>query len=398
MAKAAAADQLGDAYLLLQDHENSVKWYQRGLDIRLAANKAAKKLAKKTGEEAAAPATDSQLILSYASLSHALRQALKLSEAGAMAEKALAIANKASNHHVVPPAVMSMLLTLQSGIAECQGDYVTALLKIEQSLKVAPPTDLEHVRMHLDLLRRVVSSEQHRMPPQVAAQMTSRGDKIVEFLLTQGYEHRNQFPKYYVPGLEALAWHELDSIPSYAGAISLLRAAAASLREEYATLRDHNLLSPERECIHDISQGQWRRFEITGFWNNIDASTNCSKHTPAACKLLADLRKAGLPVLRAGFSALEGNTWLKAHYGTTNAQLKMHLGLIVPQSGQCSLFRVGSETRGWREGEVIFFDDSFDHEVWNKCNSERVVFQVVFAHYGLSNDHDSSNNQEKIGH
>ena len=245
--KAAAADQLGDAYLLLQDHENSVKWYQRGLDMRLAANKAAKKLAKKTGAEVASPVTDSQLILSYASLSHALRQALKLSEAGTMAEKALAIANKASNHHIVPPAVMSMLLTLQSGIAECEGDYVTALLKIEQSLKVAPPTDLEHVRMHLDLLRRVVSSEQHRMPAQVAAQMTSRADKIVEFLLTQGYEHRDQFPKYYVPNLEALAWHDLDSVPGYAAAIELLRAATHALRDEYATLRDNSLLSPERE-------------------------------------------------------------------------------------------------------------------------------------------------------
>ena len=39
--------------------------------------------------------------------------------------------------------------------------------------------------------------------------------------------------------------------------------------------------------------------------------------------------------------------------------------------------------RHWREGGVLFFDDSFLHEVQNECNSERVVFQVVLAHPDL---------------
>jgi hypothetical protein len=29
---------------------------------------------------------------------------------------------------------------------------------------------------------------------------------------------------------------------------------------------------------------------------------------------------------------------------------------------------------------VLFFDDSFEHEVWNRCETERVVFQVVIRH------------------
>ena len=66
------------------------------------------------------------------------------------------------------------------------------------------------------------------------------------------------------------------------------------------------------------------------------------------------------------FSALDAHTWLKPHHGHTNAQLKMHLGLIVPvrPSGEsCALFRVGTETRAWQQGHVLFFDDSFEHEV-----------------------------------
>jgi hypothetical protein len=33
---------------------------------------------------------------------------------------------------------------------------------------------------------------------------------------------------------------------------------------------------------------------------------------------------------------------------------------------------------------VLFFDDSFEHEVWNDCKSaSRSVFQLVFAHPDL---------------
>lgn len=45
--------------------------------------------------------------------------------------------------------------------------------------------------------------------------------------------------------------------------------------------------------------------------------------------------------------------------------------------------RVGNETRAWRKGAVLFFDDSWEHEVWNRCRAERVVLQLVMAHPDL---------------
>ena len=42
--------------------------------------------------------------------------------------------------------------------------------------------------------------------------------------------------------------------------------------------------------------------------------------------------------------------------------------------------RVGNETRQWLAGELLAFDDSFEHEVKNACVEERVVFQVVYVH------------------
>ena len=42
-----------------------------------------------------------------------------------------------------------------------------------------------------------------------------------------------------------------------------------------------------------------------------------------------------------------------------------HLGLEVPTlKGQpCAHMQVANETRAWKTGELLFFDDSFVHEV-----------------------------------
>ena len=39
--------------------------------------------------------------------------------------------------------------------------------------------------------------------------------------------------------------------------------------------------------------------------------------------------------------------------------------------------RVGSETRAWREGEACVFDDSIEHEAWNR-NPERLRVVLIF--------------------
>lgn len=70
------------------------------------------------------------------------------------------------------------------------------------------------------------------------------------------------------------------------------------------------------------------------------------------------------------FSLLRPAARIPPHHGFTNARLIAHLPLIVPPD--CAL-RVGNETRGWREGEVLLFDDSIEHEAWNQSPEPRVV-------------------------
>lgn len=70
------------------------------------------------------------------------------------------------------------------------------------------------------------------------------------------------------------------------------------------------------------------------------------------------------------FSLLRADAHIPPHHGYLNTRLICHLPLIVP--GDCAL-RVGNETRAWREGELLIFDDSIEHEAWNRTGEPRVV-------------------------
>jgi aspartyl/asparaginyl beta-hydroxylase (cupin superfamily) len=53
-----------------------------------------------------------------------------------------------------------------------------------------------------------------------------------------------------------------------------------------------------------------------------------------------------------------------------NTRLICHLPLIVPGEGA---LRVGNETRPWVRGETLIFDDSIEHEAYNRSDQLRVV-------------------------
>jgi aspartate beta-hydroxylase len=73
------------------------------------------------------------------------------------------------------------------------------------------------------------------------------------------------------------------------------------------------------------------------------------------------------------FSVLSPGTHILPHRGVTNTRLVTHLPLIVP--ADCAL-RVGGETHVWEEGRCVTFDDTFEHEAWNRSAETRVVLIV----------------------
>ena len=67
----------------------------------------------------------------------------------------------------------------------------------------------------------------------------------------------------------------------------------------------------------------------------------------------------------------------------TNVRSVVHLPLIVPPG--CS-FRVGGETRIWVRGEAFAFDDTIEHEAWNRSDHDRAVLIIDVWNPHLSDD------------
>ena len=53
-----------------------------------------------------------------------------------------------------------------------------------------------------------------------------------------------------------------------------------------------------------------------------------------------------------------------------NPRLICHLPLIVPGDGA---LRVGSSTRALEKGKLMVFDDTIEHEAWNRAQTDRLV-------------------------
>jgi len=107
----------------------------------------------------------------------------------------------------------------------------------------------------------------------------------------------------------------------------------------------------------------------------------------ARCPRTAALLDA-LPLVRirdhapeALFSVLSPGTHILLHTGVTNTRLVTHLPLIVPPD--CAI-RVGGQEHAWQEGRCVTFDDTWEHEAWNRSGQVRVVLIVDSWHPDLS--------------
>jgi len=126
-------------------------------------------------------------------------------------------------------------------------------------------------------------------------------------------------------------------------------------------------LSPDQK---KISHGQnWRTFFLKGVGYEAEQSW---KRCPETMKILSNI-----PNLRnAFFSILGPNYHIPHHRGVTKGLIRCHLGLIVPDQRDQCVMRVGDQIRQWEEGHCFVFDDTYDHEVWNKTDQERVVLII----------------------
>jgi aspartyl/asparaginyl beta-hydroxylase (cupin superfamily) len=171
---------------------------------------------------------------------------------------------------------------------------------------------------------------------------------------------------YYLPGLPQRRYYERSELPWAAE----IEAAAPAIKAE---LLDYLAVGESAFSPYMVSDPRRPRTEYHGLLDNPDWSTlyifekgrrvpELQEQFPGTLDAVEQLDVPRITVRAPSilFSRLAPGARIPPHHGIMNARLICHLPLIVPPG--CG-FRVGGEVRQWREGELLVFDDTVEHEV-----------------------------------
>lgn len=177
------------------------------------------------------------------------------------------------------------------------------------------------------------------------------------FLPADEFFDRSHFP--WLPDIEA----RTDAIR--AEALALATRAGAAIRP-YVQMEKG---TPENKWSTLDGSLDWSACFLWEYGVRNDAICKLCPETAAALELAPRNHIEG-KAPSAFFSILKPGAHIPAHTGVTNTRAIIHLPLVVPQGCR---FRVGGETRNWREGEAFAFDDTIEHEAWNDSAEQRIV-------------------------
>jgi aspartate beta-hydroxylase len=189
------------------------------------------------------------------------------------------------------------------------------------------------------------------------------------------YPDPRQLPTFlYFPDLPASPYLSRELFPW----IEALEAQTDVIRNELLALLQSEEGSERVFTTTALEQQNLRGLSGPPSWNGyyfyrhgVRREDNCSKCPVTASALealpLARVREHAPEVL---FSVFTPGTHLLPHRGVTNTRVVGHLPLMVPED--CAL-SVGGEIHAWQEGRVVVFDDTYEHEAWNRSSRTRVV-------------------------
>jgi aspartyl/asparaginyl beta-hydroxylase (cupin superfamily)/Tfp pilus assembly protein PilF len=246
----------------------------------------------------------------------------------------------------LPPAIEAHVAHARARVAENAAGLARAL---EQRLASRPQGNPEERMRFERCVDRVLGRRRVYVPEPTS----------VLFPFLSPYEF---FPREHFPWLTLLEDHT-DIIRQELQGV---------LQNEQAELRPY-IAYPE-----GVPLNQWKDLNHSRSWSAYflwREGTRVTEHMtrcPRTCELLSQIPQVEIAGRgpTAFFSILEPHTHIPPHTGVTNTRSIVHLPLIVPGP---SRFRVGGETRSWREGEAWVFDDTIEHEAWNEADLPRAI-------------------------
>jgi aspartyl/asparaginyl beta-hydroxylase (cupin superfamily) len=200
------------------------------------------------------------------------------------------------------------------------------------------------------------------------------------------YPDSRQRPTFlYFPGLAASPYLERGLFPWIAALEEQTAVICGELQQLLPSAQGRERVFTSDELEQQNLRGLTQPPSWNGYYfyrHGERRADNCAS-CPQTIRALAALPLARVPAHAPEvlFSVFTPGTQLLPHRGVTNTRLVGHLPLIVPED--CAL-RVGGEVHAWQEGSVVVFDDTYEHEAWNRSERTRVILIFDLWHPALS--------------
>jgi aspartyl/asparaginyl beta-hydroxylase (cupin superfamily) len=252
--------------------------------------------------------------------------------------------------------------------------YRTAIAQAGVNGEVPP--SLEQLMAHAQTFLRQSDVEfSSFLAEKLGQELSPTMTEAFELLTGQRQLYFQQPSVFYYPGLAQRRFFEEQEFPWLSEMLAFLPAMEEELAavltnvadgfDPYVRRQAHRP-APNNPLLDDDAWGAfhfWRDGEI------VDANAERCPATMAALALAPMPRIIGRSP-NAHWSRLKPGAHITPHVGMLNCRLICHIPILTAPA--CTL-RVGSETRTWKPGVPLVFDDSIEHEARNAGEQERVV-------------------------
>jgi hypothetical protein len=188
------------------------------------------------------------------------------------------------------------------------------------------------------------------------------------------YADPRQKPTFlYFPGLPAAPTLPREALPF----ADWYEAQTEVIRDEMHRVLDaDDDVKPFHHAVPASRQGNLTRggsWDAYFFFRNGERLDRHHQACPRTSEVLAGLpldhvREHGPEVC---YSVMRPGAHILPHRGVTNVRSVLHLGLDIP--ADCALRLTEAEELHWEPGRCFAFDDTYEHEAWNRSEQTRVI-------------------------
>lgn len=290
-------------------------------------------------------------------------------------------------------------LILRANLLERQGDAHKAASVYGAAASVSPPLDqlspdlrpaVSHALAYRDQYQNNYGNflDAHLAPhfAELGGESLHRFRDSLDLMIGRKRRYESQSMMYHYPGLLPQPFFDRADFPW----LDAIEAGTDGIRDEFLqVLQAEQGFTPYLTYPDDVPHNQFAELNNSPRWSAFHLLKDGvpvagqAERCPQTMALLGGAPQPDQPgrTPTAMFSLLKPHTHIPPHTGVSNARLVVHLPLIVPPD--CG-FRVGNETRQWVPGQAWVFDDTIEHEAWNRSEQLRVVLIFDIWHPQLS--------------